>query len=173
MDSAAPSTSGEEEVGWESGLSIAEQVKAAAEAAVNQSGFVYDEGTGLYYDSNTQLYYNSETGLYYNGFTGTWYSYNEANCEYQVHSQVEGFTFEKAVAEQVLSSIENYTSELSKKVEAETKPFREDGELSEDEEEDEATVKKNRNKSEAQKLAEKCPPSARFLVQESTVDKVS
>ena len=168
---AEPSTTGEE-VGWESGLSIAEQVKAAAEAAVNQSGYVYDETTGLYYDSNTQLYYSSETGLYYNGFTGTWYSYDEVTCEYQVHHQVEGFTFEKAVAEQVLSSIDNYTSELSKKVEAETNLFREEGELSDEEALGEANAKKNKNKCEAQKLAEKLPPCARFLVISSEIEKV-
>jgi len=103
--------------GWSSaGLSLAEQVKAAAEEAVNESGFVYNEETGLYYDSNTQLYYNSETGLYYNGFTGTWYRYDETLSEYVVHHQIEGFTFENAVAEHVLNSIETYTTELTKKI---------------------------------------------------------
>nr|CAG4641911.1 EOG090X0AIB [Eurycercus lamellatus] len=169
MDATEPSTS--EDVGWESGLSIADQVKAAAEEAVNQSGFVYDESTGLYYDSSTQLYYNSETGLYYNGFTGTWYSYDETAMEYVVHHQVEGFTFENAVAEHVLNSIENYTTQLSKKVEAETKPIREEGEISE-EEVDEMESKRKKNNSAAHKLAEKLPPCARFLVTESTVEQV-
>jgi len=155
--------SADDDVGWSSGLSLAEQVKAAAEEAVNQSGFVYNEETGLYYDSNTQLYYNSETGLYYNGFTGTWYRYDEALSEYVVHHQIEGFTFENAVAEHVLSSIETYTTELSKKVEAETKPAKEDGEISDDDESENGS-KKKKNMCEAHKLAEKLPPCARLLV---------
>lgn len=170
MDTNEPSTS--QDVGWTSGLSIADQVKAAAEEAVNQSGFVYNEETGLYYDSNTQLYYNSETGLYYNGFTGTWYRYDEALCEYVIHHQVEGFTFENAVAEHVLNSIENYTSELSKKVEAEINSTKPEGEVS-DEEVDETDAKQKKNRCEAHKLAEKLPPCARFLVIDSNVDKVN
>ena len=169
MDVTEPSTS--EEVGWESGLSIADQVKAAAVEAVNQTGFIYKEETGLYYDNTTQLYYNSETGLYYNGFTGTWYRFDETICEYVVHHQVEGFTFENAVAEHVLNSIDNYTTELSKKVEAEIKSNKQEGELS-DEEVDEAESKQKKNKCEAHKLAERLPPCARFLVINSSVDRV-
>jgi len=153
--------------GWSSaGLSLAEQVKAAAEEAVNESGFVYNEETGLYYDSNTQLYYNSETGLYYNGFTGTWYRYDETLSEYVVHHQIEGFTFENAVAEHVLNSIETYTTELTKKIEAETKVIKEEGEISDDD--DEECTKKKKIMCEAHKLAEKLPPCARLLVVSST-----
>ena len=176
MDSSSPQPSAAEveESGWASGLSIADQVKAAAEEAVNQSGYTYDESTGLYYDSTTQLYYNSETGLYYNGFTGTWYRYDETINDYVVHHQVEGFTFENAVAEHVLNSIENYTSELSKKVEAEIKPAKEEGELSAEEEaETEAEANKRRkNNTTAHKLAERLPPCARFLVTESAAEEV-
>lgn len=171
MDSTSkPEEAGE--LGWESGLSIADQVKAAAEEAVNQSGFVYDESTGLYYDSNTQLYYNSETGLYYNGFTGTWYSYDEATMQYVVHHQVEGFTFENAVAAHVLNSIESYTTELSKKVEAEIKPAKEEGELSEEELTEAEANKRRKNNTAAHRLAEKLPPCARFLVLDSTATEV-
>lgn len=169
MDLNEPSTS--EEVGWESGLSIADQVKAAAEEAVNQSGFVYNEETGLYYDNTTQLYYNSETGLYYNGFTGTWYRYDETINEYVVHHQVEGFTFENAVAAHVLNSIDSYTTELSKKVEAEIQASKAEGDLSEQETE-ENDSKSKKSKCEAHKLAEKLPPCARFLVIASSADKV-
>lgn len=170
MDVTEPS--GSDEVGWASGLSIADQVKAAAEEAVNQSGFVYNEETGLYYDNTTQLYYNSETGLYYNGFTGTWYQYDENICEYVVHHQVEGFTFENAVAAHVLNSIDSYTSELSKKVEAEIQSTKPEGELSEGEVDD-TDSKPKKNKCEAHKLAERLPPCARFLVTISCVDRVS
>merc|ERR1712071_710709 len=125
-----------------------------------------NEETGLYYDSNTQLYYNSETGLYYNGFTGTWYRYDETLSEYVVHHQIEGFTFENAVAEHVLNSIETYTTELTKKIEAETKVIKEEGEISDDD--DEECTKKKKIMCEAHKLAEKLPPCARLLVVSST-----
>lgn len=39
--------------------SIADQLRSAAEHAVNQSDYVYDETSGLYYDQKTGYYYNS------------------------------------------------------------------------------------------------------------------
>nr|CAG4643392.1 EOG090X0AIB [Ilyocryptus agilis] len=140
---------------------------ATACDATISAGFVYDEATGLYYDSNTQLYYNSDTGLYYNGFTGTWYRYDDDACQYVVHHQVEGFTFENAVAEHVLNSIENYTSELSRKVEAEIKPVREEGECDDEANAEVDAKHAKKNKCEAQKLAERLPPCARFVVIDS------
>ena len=41
------------------GMSIADSLKATAEAAMNQTGYVYDEQSGLYYDYNTGYYYNA------------------------------------------------------------------------------------------------------------------
>lgn len=154
--------------GWSAGMSLAEQVLAAAEEAVQQSGFIYQEETGLYYDNATQLYYNSETGLYYNGFTGTWYRYDPALQEYVVDHIVEGFTFENAVAEQVMNHIDNYTSELSKKLQEETGVEPEDG-ADADGNGAEST---NMPKGEAQKLAERLPPCVRLLVVESPVETV-
>lgn len=171
MDQPSP-TNQQEETGWATGLSIADQVKAAAEEAVNQSGFVFQEETGLYYDSSTQLYYSAESGLYYNGYTGTWYQYDETTQEYVVHHQVEGFTFEGAVAAHVLNSIESYTNELSKKVDAEIKSQTADGEIFECEpEETELNIVRKSN-CEAQRLAERLPPCIRFLVVETSVEKV-
>lgn len=161
----------QEDLGWSAGLSIADQVKAAAEEAVNQSGFIYQEETGLYYDNNTQLYYSSETGLYYNGYTGTWYHYDESTQEYIVHHQVEGFTFENAVAAHVMNSIDNYTSELYKKVEEEIKPQNPESEAYEAELE-EAEAKIRKTNCEAHKLAERLPPCIRFVVVESSVAMV-
>ena len=40
-------------------MSIADSLKATAEAAMNQTGFVYDEQSGLYYDYSTGYYYNA------------------------------------------------------------------------------------------------------------------
>lgn len=41
------------------GSSLAESLRAAAEAAVSQTGFTYDENTGLYFDHSTGFYYDS------------------------------------------------------------------------------------------------------------------
>ena len=41
------------------GSSLAESLRAAAEAAVSQTGFAYDENTGLYFDHSTGFYYDS------------------------------------------------------------------------------------------------------------------
>lgn len=41
------------------GGSIVEQVKEAAESALRQTGFVYEETSGLYYDYNSGYYYDA------------------------------------------------------------------------------------------------------------------
>ncbi|KAM6105028.1 LOW QUALITY PROTEIN: angiogenic factor with G patch and FHA domains 1 [Pterocles gutturalis] len=61
---------------------LAESLRAAAEAAVSQTGFIYDENTGLYYDHSHGFYYNSENQLYYDPATGIYY-YWCGNCSYQ------------------------------------------------------------------------------------------
>jgi hypothetical protein len=40
-------------------VSIADQVTEAAESAMIQTGFIYEETTGLYYDYNSGYYYDS------------------------------------------------------------------------------------------------------------------
>ena len=45
-------------------MSIADSLKVTAEAAMNQTGFVYDEQSGLYYDYNTGYYYNAVSIIY-------------------------------------------------------------------------------------------------------------
>lgn len=39
-------------------LSIADELKQAAEEAVQETGYVYDESSGLYYDKNSGYYYD-------------------------------------------------------------------------------------------------------------------
>lgn len=39
--------------------SIVEDIKEAAESAVQQSGFVYEASSGMYYDYNTGYYYDA------------------------------------------------------------------------------------------------------------------
>ncbi|ROT80129.1 putative angiogenic factor with G patch and FHA domains 1 isoform X2 [Penaeus vannamei] len=76
--------------GWDNSgdMSILDQVKAAANEAVQGSGYVFQEELGLYYDYSTQYYYNAETGLYYDPKTGTYFYYDHASQAYQFHSQI-------------------------------------------------------------------------------------
>ena len=46
-------------------LSVEEMVKEAAEDAMKQTGFVYDEASGLYYDYNTGYYYNAVSNHFF------------------------------------------------------------------------------------------------------------
>lgn len=39
--------------------SIADMLRATAEQAMTQTGFVFDETTGMYYDHSTGFYYDS------------------------------------------------------------------------------------------------------------------
>ncbi|KRT85339.1 hypothetical protein AMK59_1701 [Oryctes borbonicus] len=68
---------------------ITEEIKEAAENAMQNQGMVYEETSGLYYDYNSGYYYNAEYGLYYDGNTGTYMSYDTDKQEYIFHSQVE------------------------------------------------------------------------------------
>ncbi|XP_076637730.1 angiogenic factor with G patch and FHA domains 1 isoform X4 [Colletes latitarsis] len=69
--------------------SIVDQVKEAAESALLQTGFVYEETSGLYYDYNSGYYYDAKQGLYYDGNSGTYYYYDETSGTYQFHSQAQ------------------------------------------------------------------------------------
>lgn len=70
-------------------VSVAECVRAAAEAAQVQTGFIYDESTGYYYDATSGYYYNAENGLYFDVRTGTFFYYDAESGTYKFHSQVE------------------------------------------------------------------------------------
>ncbi|XP_030049114.1 angiogenic factor with G patch and FHA domains 1 isoform X2 [Microcaecilia unicolor] len=71
------------------GTSLAESLRATAEAAVSQTGFTYDESSGLYYDYNTGFYYDSESKLYYDPNTGIYYYLDVESGRYQFHSRVD------------------------------------------------------------------------------------
>ncbi|KAG7200069.1 hypothetical protein KM043_000518 [Ampulex compressa] len=68
---------------------IVERVKEAAETALLQTGFVYEETSGMYYDYGTGYYYDAKQGLYYDGNSGTYYFYDESSQTYQFHSQAQ------------------------------------------------------------------------------------
>ncbi|XP_074651280.1 angiogenic factor with G patch and FHA domains 1-like [Tubulanus polymorphus] len=70
-------------------MSIADSLKAAAEEAVQLSGFVYDSQSSMYYDYNSGYYYDAERGLYYDSSNGTYIFYDEQTRSYKVHSQVD------------------------------------------------------------------------------------
>ncbi|XP_066237815.1 angiogenic factor with G patch and FHA domains 1 isoform X1 [Saccopteryx leptura] len=71
------------------GSSLAESLRAAAEAAVSQTGFSYDENTGLYFDHSTGFYYDSENQLYYDPSTGIYYYCDVESGRYQFHSRID------------------------------------------------------------------------------------
>ncbi|XP_075788427.1 angiogenic factor with G patch and FHA domains 1 isoform X2 [Pelodiscus sinensis] len=79
---------------------LAESLRAAAEAAVSQTGFIYDETTGLYYDHSTGFYYNSENQLYYDPATGIYYYCDVESGRYQFHSRVDLQSYQASTTQQ-------------------------------------------------------------------------
>ncbi|MBN3301608.1 AGGF1 factor, partial [Amia calva] len=71
------------------GTSIADILRATAEEAVSQTGFVFDEYSGMYYDHSTGFYYDSTSQLYYDANTGIYYYYDADSGRYQFHSRVD------------------------------------------------------------------------------------
>ncbi|XP_032368625.1 angiogenic factor with G patch and FHA domains 1 isoform X4 [Etheostoma spectabile] len=71
------------------GGSIADMLRATAEEAMTQTGFVFDETTGMYYDHSTSFYYDSASQLYYDANTGIYYYYDAESGRYQFHSRIE------------------------------------------------------------------------------------
>ncbi|XP_020854048.2 LOW QUALITY PROTEIN: angiogenic factor with G patch and FHA domains 1 [Phascolarctos cinereus] len=82
------------------GSSLAESLRAAAEAAVSQTGFSYDESTGLYYDHSTGFYYDSENQLYYDPSTGIYYYCDVESGRYQFHSRVDLQSYQTPTTQQ-------------------------------------------------------------------------
>ncbi|XP_072462489.1 angiogenic factor with G patch and FHA domains 1 [Notamacropus eugenii] len=82
------------------GSSLAESLRAAAEAAVSQTGFSYDESTGLYYDHSTGFYYDSENQLYYDPSTGIYYYCDVESGRYQFHSRVDFQSYQTPTTQQ-------------------------------------------------------------------------
>ncbi|XP_034387770.1 angiogenic factor with G patch and FHA domains 1 isoform X2 [Cyclopterus lumpus] len=71
------------------GGSIADMLRATAEEAMTQTGFVFDETTGMYYDHSTSFYYDSASQLYYDANTGFYYCFDAESGRYQFHSRIE------------------------------------------------------------------------------------
>uniref|UniRef100_A0A8C5PZC6 Angiogenic factor with G-patch and FHA domains 1 n=1 Tax=Leptobrachium leishanense TaxID=445787 RepID=A0A8C5PZC6_9ANUR len=77
----------------EEGKSVADTLRATAEAALSQTGYTYDEHSGMYYDHTTGFYYDSESQLYYDSATGIYYYCDAENGRYVFHSRVDLQTF--------------------------------------------------------------------------------
>ncbi|KAF7466142.1 angiogenic factor with G patch and FHA domains 1 [Marmota monax] len=87
QNTEAPTSSSQDQSQIESDIFTAESLRAAAEAAVSQTGFSYDESTGLYFDHSTGFYYDSENQLYYDPSTGIYYYCDVESGRYQFHSR--------------------------------------------------------------------------------------
>ncbi|XP_076835947.1 angiogenic factor with G patch and FHA domains 1 [Brachyhypopomus gauderio] len=94
------------------GSSIADMLRATAEEALTQTGFVFDESSGMYYDHATGFYYDASSQLYYDGSTGMYYYYDPDSGKYQFHSRVEMAAAQPAQAESVTDKV---TKRRSKK----------------------------------------------------------
>ncbi|XP_038079431.1 uncharacterized protein LOC119746525 isoform X2 [Patiria miniata] len=69
--------------------SIADSVRAVAEATATRTGFVLDQTSGMYYDCNSGYYYDQVNKLYYDPNNGMYYYFDEVTGSYQFHSQVD------------------------------------------------------------------------------------
>nr|XP_005992688.1 PREDICTED: angiogenic factor with G patch and FHA domains 1 isoform X2 [Latimeria chalumnae] len=81
------------------GVSLAESLRATAEAVVSQTGFTYDENSGMYYDHSTGFYYDSTNQLYYDPATGIYYYFDAESGRYQFHSRVDLQSYQALNAE--------------------------------------------------------------------------
>ncbi|KAM6156907.1 angiogenic factor with G patch and FHA domains 1 [Erethizon dorsatum] len=99
-DSQGPASALATEAASSEGSSLADSLRAAAEAAVSQTGFTYDESTGLYFDHSTGFYYDSENQLYYDPSTGIYYYCDVESGRYQFHSRVDLQPYQTATTKQ-------------------------------------------------------------------------
>ncbi|XP_076379183.1 angiogenic factor with G patch and FHA domains 1 isoform X4 [Megalopta genalis] len=167
--------------------SIADQIKEAAESALLQTGFVYEETSGLYYDYNSGYYYDAKQGLYYDGNTGIYYYYDEAKGTYQFHSQAQVSASD--AASQVPSKKEQKARKANKD-EGKKRKLAKTEEPLEDKELEEGECSSNDNDSnsnditpelctssdsdheEDQDLAKIYPPCMRIIVKETNLPKL-
>ena len=112
---AAGSTEEEkvEPVKVEKELSLAEQVRQAAEAAVVEQGMIYEPTSGLYYHQASGYYFDAERSLYYDGNSGTWYRWDAEKGEYAVYSTAPQ---EEVAAHQELQRRKEEQSQEKKKI---------------------------------------------------------
>ncbi|XP_076226464.1 angiogenic factor with G patch and FHA domains 1 isoform X2 [Nomia melanderi] len=168
-------------------VNIADQIKEAAESALLQTGFVYEETSGLYYDYNSGYYYDAKQGLYYDGNTGTYYYYDEASRTYQFHSQAQVSVNDPAVQVQnkkeqkirKANKDEGKKRKLAKREEHLDDKELEEGECSSNDNDSnsnditpELCTSSDSDHEEDQDLAKIYPPCMRIIVRETNLSKL-
>ncbi|XP_051875090.1 angiogenic factor with G patch and FHA domains 1 isoform X1 [Pristis pectinata] len=121
-ESTLPDESGDhknvnENTGDSKNISLAESLRATAEAAMSQTGFTYDESSGLYYDYSTGFYYDSTNQLYYDPNTGIYYYYDAGSGLYQFHSRVDLPPYQTADTEKKVKKKRKGVEKLEQKEE--------------------------------------------------------
>ncbi|KAK3555915.1 hypothetical protein QTP86_029773 [Hemibagrus guttatus] len=96
-----------------SSSSIAAMLRATAEEAVTQTGFVFDESSGMYYDHSTGFYYDSSSQLYYDANTGIYYCYDHTSGKYQFHSRIELSTVQQGQTANDQENVNKWKSKRS------------------------------------------------------------
>ncbi|XP_061118594.1 angiogenic factor with G patch and FHA domains 1 isoform X2 [Conger conger] len=128
------------------GASIADIIRATAEEAVSQTGFVFDETSGMYYDHSTSLYYDSASQLYYDANSGMYYYYDAESGRYQFHSRVEVQSYQAAPDPDKKSKKKKKESEKSSRKEAEKSSLQDSKDLSAEVWKDENDGRRSRQK---------------------------
>ncbi|ENN71384.1 angiogenic factor with G patch and FHA domains 1-like isoform X1 [Dendroctonus ponderosae] len=152
--------------------SLAEDIKEAAEQAVQSSGFVYEETSGLYYDYTSGYYYNAEYGLYYDASSGTYLNYNQETKTYEYHSQV---TPAEPAKDSVCLSRKKRRAKNKKKAKEPKRPrfdefgidF-EEGECSDSS----ATFEDDECVSDSSDVSKQYPPCMRMIVESTEIPKI-
>jgi len=167
---AAGSTEEEkvESVKVEKELSLAEQVRQAAEAAVVEQGMIYEPTSGLYYHQASGYYFDAERSLYYDGNSGTWYRWDADKGEYVVYSTAPQ---EEVAAHQELQRRKEEQSQEKKKIrraKREKKRKERQGEETNDDEEG-SDSEDLESEDEAE---DSIPPCVRMIVLDSGDPKV-
>ncbi|XP_064475129.1 angiogenic factor with G patch and FHA domains 1-like isoform X1 [Ornithodoros turicata] len=75
-----------------SDVTVADLVKQAAEDALANTDYVYNEEYQMYYSLSSGYYYDPVSHLFYEPHSGTYYSYDAESQTYQFHSRVEPTT---------------------------------------------------------------------------------
>ncbi|KAF2882120.1 hypothetical protein ILUMI_24042 [Ignelater luminosus] len=164
---------------------LSEDIKEAAEMAMQNTGFVYEKTSGLYYDYTSGYYYNAELGLYYDGNTGTYMTYNTETQSYDFHSQVDVVPNSAAHQAQDDSctrskrkSKDRENSKGYKRVRpaasCQTQSDLEEGECSDSSHEDEVSGDESdeTNHSDHAEIARAWPPCMRIIVKSTSVSKL-
>ncbi|XP_066157411.1 angiogenic factor with G patch and FHA domains 1 isoform X1 [Euwallacea fornicatus] len=184
-DVFAKDTVGNNHLLSESGLgnekSLVDDIREAAEQAVQNSGFVYDEASGLYYDSNSGYYYNSETRLYYDTSSGIYFNYNHTTQCYEYNCQVDPSSVLLRGAELeekgTSSKLKRKPHKYEKKSSKECKKRRKYDHLTVDLEEGECSDGASTNcddgsLSESSDLTKQWPPCMRMIVETTEIPTI-